>query len=86
VELFHPTWQPKTAALALTSQALTPRSFNGHEPIEYAFGDRSASVEFIQTDDGVKVQHLTFVAETEHPVEQQKRRLASHFKSLQKPC
>ena len=42
-----------------------------HELIEYAFGDRSASVEFIQTNDGVKV-HITFVAETEHPVEQQK--------------
>jgi uncharacterized protein YndB with AHSA1/START domain len=41
-----------------------------HELIEYAFGDRSASVEFVQTHDGVTVR-ISFVAETEHSVEQQ---------------
>ncbi|NDE25533.1 MAG: hypothetical protein EB002_10920 [Betaproteobacteria bacterium] len=41
-----------------------------NECIEYQFGDRSASVEFIQTDQGVKVR-ICFVAEKEHSVEQQ---------------
>ena len=41
-----------------------------NECIEYQFGDRSASVEFIQTDKGVKVR-ISFVAEEEHSVEQQ---------------
>ena len=41
-----------------------------NELIEYVFDDRSASVEFMQTNDGVKVR-ITFVAETEHTIEQQ---------------
>ena len=41
-----------------------------NECIEYQSGDRSASVEFIQTYQGVKVR-ICFVAEKEHSVEQQ---------------
>lgn len=41
-----------------------------HELIEYSFGDRSASVQFIQDTHGVKVR-ISFVAEKEHSVEQQ---------------
>jgi len=41
-----------------------------NELIEYSFGDRSALVEFIQAQNGVQVR-ITFVAETEHSVEQQ---------------
>ena len=41
-----------------------------NELIEYVFDDRSATVEFTQTKDGVKVR-ITFVAETEHTIEQQ---------------
>ena len=41
-----------------------------HELIEYSFGDRSASVQFIQETGGVKVR-ISFVAEEEHSVEQQ---------------
>jgi uncharacterized protein YndB with AHSA1/START domain len=40
--------------------------------IEYDFFDRSASVEFMQTEDGVKVR-ITFIAETEHSVEEQEQ-------------
>lgn len=43
-----------------------------NELIEYAFGDRTASVQFMQTSDGVKVR-ITFVAETEHSVEEQEQ-------------
>ncbi len=43
-----------------------------NELIEYAFGDRSASVEFLPITQGVKVR-ITFVAETEHSVEQQEQ-------------
>jgi cyclase len=42
------------------------------ELIEYAFGDRTASVQFMQTSDGVNVR-ITFVAETEHSVEEQEQ-------------
>jgi uncharacterized protein YndB with AHSA1/START domain len=41
-----------------------------NELIEYEFFNRSASVEFIQIQDGVKVR-ITFVAETEHSIEEQ---------------
>jgi uncharacterized protein YndB with AHSA1/START domain len=41
-----------------------------NEWIEYQFGDRTASVEFLPTDSSVKVR-ITFVAEEEHSVEQQ---------------
>jgi uncharacterized protein YndB with AHSA1/START domain len=41
-----------------------------NELIEYEFFNRSASVEFIQIEDGVKVR-ISFVAETEHSVEEQ---------------
>lgn len=39
--------------------------------IEYAFGDRTARVEFADTPQGVNVR-VTFDAETTHPVEQQR--------------
>jgi uncharacterized protein YndB with AHSA1/START domain len=39
--------------------------------IEYAFGDRTAQVEFAETPDGVNVR-VTFDAETTHPIEQQR--------------
>ena len=42
-----------------------------NELIEYVFDDRSASVEFINVNDGVRLR-ITFVAETEHSIEQQK--------------
>jgi len=41
-----------------------------NELIEYVFDNRYASVEFVQTNNGVKVR-ITFVAETEHTIEQQ---------------
>ncbi|MDE3010912.1 MAG: SRPBCC family protein [Pseudomonadota bacterium] len=40
--------------------------------IEYAFGDRSARVEFEPGADGVTVR-VTFDAETTHPIEQQRQ-------------
>jgi uncharacterized protein YndB with AHSA1/START domain len=43
-----------------------------NELIEYDFFDRSASVEFMQTQDGVQVR-ITFIAETEHSVEEQEQ-------------
>jgi uncharacterized protein YndB with AHSA1/START domain len=42
-----------------------------HKLIEYAFGDRFARVEFVPVQDGVRVT-VTFDAETEHSVEQQR--------------
>ncbi|MGE0876154.1 MAG: SRPBCC family protein [Burkholderiales bacterium] len=39
--------------------------------IEYAFGDRTASVEFTDTGDGVNVK-VTFDAESTHSIEQQR--------------
>lgn len=42
-----------------------------NQRIEYAFGDRSGTVEFIEAAVGVTV-HSTFDAETEHPIEQQR--------------
>ena len=39
--------------------------------IEYAFGDRTAQVEFAETPKGVNVR-VTFDAETTHPIEQQR--------------
>jgi uncharacterized protein YndB with AHSA1/START domain len=42
-----------------------------HRLIEYAFGDRFARVEFVPGQDGVRVT-VTFDAETEHSVEQQR--------------
>ncbi len=43
-----------------------------NELIEYSFGDRTASVEFKPTNDGVIVR-INFVAETEHSIEQQEQ-------------
>jgi len=43
-----------------------------NELIEYSFGDRTASVEFKPTKDGVIVR-INFVAETEHSIEQQEQ-------------
>jgi uncharacterized protein YndB with AHSA1/START domain len=42
------------------------------ELIEYSFGDRTASVEFVAGTNGVTVR-ITFDAETENPVEQQRQ-------------
>jgi uncharacterized protein YndB with AHSA1/START domain len=42
-----------------------------HKLIEYAFGDRTAQVEFDDTPKGVKVR-VTFDSETTHSVEQQR--------------
>ena len=42
-----------------------------NELIEYVFDDRSASVEFIKVNHGVRLR-ITFVAEKEHSIEQQK--------------
>jgi uncharacterized protein YndB with AHSA1/START domain len=43
-----------------------------NELIEYAFGDRTASVEFKSANDGVSVR-INFVAETEHSIEEQEQ-------------
>ena len=43
-----------------------------HECIGYAFGDRNGVVDFTQGAEGVTVR-VTFDAETEHPVEQQRQ-------------
>ncbi|MCX7217945.1 MAG: SRPBCC family protein [Burkholderiales bacterium] len=43
-----------------------------HELIEYTFGDRTGVVEFIESEPGVKLR-VSFDAETEHPVEQQRQ-------------
>jgi uncharacterized protein YndB with AHSA1/START domain len=43
-----------------------------HKLIEYAFGDRAGTVEFIAGADGVTVRS-TFDAETQNPVEQQRQ-------------
>jgi uncharacterized protein YndB with AHSA1/START domain len=42
-----------------------------HRLIEYAFGDRTARVEFIPAGNGVQVR-VSFQAEGEHPIEQQR--------------
>ena len=42
-----------------------------HQRIEYAFGERTAAVEFVSGDLGVTVR-VSFDAETEHPPEQQR--------------
>lgn len=42
-----------------------------HKRIEYSFGDRCGRVEFLPGEDGVLVR-VTFDAETENPVEQQR--------------
>ncbi len=43
-----------------------------HELIEYAFGDRSAQIEFNPLEKGVLVR-VTFDAESQNPVEQQRQ-------------
>ena len=43
-----------------------------HERIEFTFGDRTAVVEFIPTDGGVRVRE-TFDADTTHPPEVQRQ-------------
>jgi uncharacterized protein YndB with AHSA1/START domain len=43
-----------------------------NELIEYAFGDRTGTVEFVMGPAGVTVR-VTFDAESEHPVEQQRQ-------------
>jgi uncharacterized protein YndB with AHSA1/START domain len=43
-----------------------------HELIEYAFGDRFGTVRFLNGSNGVTV-HVTFDAESSHPVEQQRQ-------------
>lgn len=58
-----------------------------HELIEYAFGERTAKIEFIQGADAVTVR-VSFKAETEHSIEQQQQgwqailnRFAKHVES-----
>ena len=60
-----------------------------YEMIEYVFAERTATVEFKQSPDGVTVQ-VSFVPETEHSIEQQQEgwqailnRFAKHVDSLQ---
>jgi hypothetical protein len=60
-----------------------------YELIEYVFAERTATVEFKQSPDGVTVQ-VSFVPETEHSIEQQQEgwqailnRFAKHVDSLQ---
>src|ERR1700681_2525692 len=43
-----------------------------HELIEYSFGNRAGKVEFEEGPAGVRVR-VTFDAETEHPIEQQRQ-------------
>jgi uncharacterized protein YndB with AHSA1/START domain len=43
-----------------------------HELLEFSFGDRTASVVFVKSADGVTVR-VAFDAETANPVEQQKQ-------------
>lgn len=43
-----------------------------HQLIEYTFGERTATVEFIQTPNGVTVR-VCFTPESEHPIEQQRQ-------------
>lgn len=43
-----------------------------HELIEYAFGERSGTVQFAASPEGVTVS-VTFDAESEHPEEQQRQ-------------
>jgi len=43
-----------------------------NELIEYSFGNRTGAVEFVPDTNGVKVR-VTFDAETENPVEQQRQ-------------
>jgi len=43
-----------------------------NELIEYSFGDRTGAVEFLTSADGVTVR-VTFDAETQNPVEQQRQ-------------
>lgn len=58
-----------------------------HDIIEYAFGDRTATITFSPAPGGVKVL-IRFVAETTHPIEQQQAgwqsildRFAKHVES-----
>lgn len=60
-----------------------------YEMIEYVFAERTATVEFKQSPDGVTVQ-VSFVPETAHSIEQQQEgwqailnRFAKHVDSLQ---
>lgn len=43
-----------------------------HERIEYSFGDRKATIQFADSEDGVKLS-ITFEAETIYPIEQQQQ-------------
>jgi uncharacterized protein YndB with AHSA1/START domain len=60
-----------------------------NELIEYAFGDRTGTVEFVTASNGVVVR-VAFDAESEHPVEQQRQgwqailnNFAKHVEALQ---
>lgn len=53
-----------------------------HELIEYTFGDRKATIQFADSEDGVKLG-ITFEAETIYPIEQQQQgwqAILSNFK------
>jgi len=58
-----------------------------HELIEYAFGDRTASIQFTPSIEGVNVR-ISFTPESEHSIEQQREgwqailtRFAKHVES-----
>lgn len=44
-----------------------------NQRIEYAFGDRTAQVEFLAQEDGVVLVRVTFDSEDTHPVEMQRQ-------------
>jgi len=54
-----------------------------HKLIEYAFGDRAATVEFAPAANGVTVR-VTFDAETTHPEEQQRQGWQAILKNFAK--
>lgn len=56
-----------------------------HERIEYTFGDRHASVAFITGAHGVTVR-VTFDAEQEHPVEQQRQGWQAILENFARYC
>ena len=66
-------WRLKTAASALTLPEFTPRScLVPCALIEHSFGDRKCTIEFVTGANGVRVR-VTFDAESENPVEQQRQ-------------
>lgn len=54
-----------------------------HERIEYSFGDRKATIQFADSEDGVKLS-ITFEAETIYPIEQQQQGWQAILKSFKR--